>query len=264
MAILMTPLRTAALKLAAKGLRLFPCVERTKEPLINDNLKRATTDPNIVAGWWSSRRLNIGIATGAESGVWVLDIDGDEGEQTLRALEAEHGGLPPTVEVITGAGRHLYWRWPSGTEIRNTQCRDDLPGLDVRGNGGYVLAPPSVHPSGRIYAWSVDSGDAFEDAPNWLIELVTRGSTDAANAPATPPEAWRSFLGETIEGSHRHGAIAKLSGLLLRRFIDPLVTLDLVRLFNAARCAPPLDDDEVVGIVTEICAREMRRREASR
>jgi hypothetical protein len=253
-------LRTAALKLAERGLRVFPCVERGKEPLIHDNLKRATTDPNVIKGWWSSRPYNIGIATGDGSGIWVLDVDGDEGEETLRHLESELGILPPGVEVVTGAGRHLYFRWPTGIEIRNTQCRLDLPGLDVRGNGGYVLAPPSVHPSGRTYCWSVDSADAFNDAPDWLIERVI-GKDDAVGVvQVTPPEVWRTFVGETVEGSHRGAAIARLSGLLLRRYIDPLVALDLIRLFNAARCVPPLGDDEVVAVVTSICAREQQRR----
>jgi putative DNA primase/helicase len=254
-------LRAEALRLAENGLRIFPCVERGKEPLITDNLKRATTDKNVINGWWSSRRFNIGIATGAGSGIWVLDIDGDEGEETLRQLESKHGNLPVTVEVITGAGRHLYFRWPTGTEIRNTQCRLDLPGLDVRGEGGYVLGPPSRHPSGRTYTWSVDSADAFEDAPDWLIDLVTRGGTDNADVQPTPPEAWRSFIGQPVDGSRRGAAVARLSGLLLRRYLDPVVALDLTRLFNAARCDPPLDDVEVVGIVTAICSREQQRRE---
>lgn len=139
----MSPLGTAALKLVAKEKRVFPCIERGKEPAIANNLKRATTDPNIIAGWWRSRDFNIGLATGEGSGVWVLDIDGEEGETTLKRLESEHGGLPPTVEAITGKGRHIYFRWPQGLEIRNFQHRDDVPGIDVRGNGGYVLAPPT-------------------------------------------------------------------------------------------------------------------------
>jgi len=260
----MTPLGIAALKLASKGLRVFPCVERRKQPLINDNIVRATTDPNIISGWWASRSLNIAIATGAGSGIWVLDIDGDEGEQTLRNLETEYGSLPPTVEAITGAGRHLYWRWPSSIEIRNTQCRDDLPGLDVRGEGGYVLAPPSRHPSGRTYVWSVDSASDFEDAPDWLIGLVTGKSVNPGVSIAlTSQEAWRTFICAVVEGSRRSSALARLSGLLLRRYIDPLVALELVQLFNTQRCVPPLDADEVVAIVADICRREMQRREAS-
>jgi hypothetical protein len=97
----MTPLGTAALTLAGKGFRVFPCVERGKEPAIHDNLKRATTDANTISGWWRSRNFNIGLATGAESGVWVADIDGDQGRETLATLEEQHGALPPTVEAIT-------------------------------------------------------------------------------------------------------------------------------------------------------------------
>jgi hypothetical protein len=146
----MAPLGHAALKLAEKGMRVFPCAERSKEPAIRDNLRRATTDPNTIAGWWRSRDFNIGLATGAESGVWVLDIDGEEGESQLKMLEAKHGALPQTVEAITGKGRHLYFRWPSRSVIRNKQNNPVMPGIDVRGDGGYVLGPPSVHPSGAL------------------------------------------------------------------------------------------------------------------
>jgi hypothetical protein len=259
----MSPLGTAALALAAKGMRVFPCLERQKEPAISDNLTRAAADASVITGWWQSRAFNIGIATGVGSGIWVLDVDGAEGEATLRRLEAEHGALPATVEAITGKGRHLYWRWPAGIEIRNAQLREDVPGLDWRGNGGYVLAPPSVHPSGRRYAWSVDSASEFADAPNWLIDLTNKrshvDSTPAADT--TPPEAWRTFVNETHEGSRRGGAVARLSGLLLRRFIDPLVALDLVRMFKTLHCVPPLDDAEVIRITTDIANREKQRRE---
>src|SRR5262249_37782818 len=144
----MTPLGEHALQLAAKGMRVFPCIERGKEPAIADNLRRATPDQNVARGWGRWRDFNSGVATGAASGVWVLDIDGGDGEALLRELEAKHGALPPTIEVITGKGRHLYFRWPSGCEIRNKQDNPVMPSIDVRGEGGYVLAPCSVHPSG--------------------------------------------------------------------------------------------------------------------
>ena len=146
----MTPLGLAALKLAARGLRVFP-VRADKKPAIADNLRLAAVDDIIIGRWWSATDWNIGIACGSASGIWVLDVDGEEGEHTLRRLEAQHGALPPTVESITGGGRHLFWRWPTGVEIRNSQVRADIPGLDIRGDGGYVLAPPSIHPSGRRY-----------------------------------------------------------------------------------------------------------------
>jgi hypothetical protein len=156
--------------------------------MLHDNLKRATTDVNWIAGWWATRNYNIGIATGEGSGVWVLDIDGDEGEATLRELEARRGAIPPTVEAITGKGRHLYWRWPTARVIRNKQVNHHMPGLDVRGNGGYVLAPPSIHSSGRVYSWSVDRSDSFEDAPEWLLDLIAKDG-DREHV-ATSPNNW--------------------------------------------------------------------------
>jgi hypothetical protein len=247
-------LRDAALALANRGMRVFPCIERAKEPAIANNLERATTDLKWVAGWWDKRNYNIGIATGSGSGVWVLDIDGDEGEATLRGLEAQHGALPPTVEAITGNGRHLYWRWPQGREIRNRQERGAIPGIHVRGDGGYVIAPPSIHPSGRSYAWSVDSSDCFENAPEWLIDLVAKDSV--APHVAASPEQWLSFLDTAVDGSRRSAAIARLYGLLVHKHVDYVVAFGIVRAFNDSRCQPPLDFVEIEKIATEILLRE--------
>lgn len=259
----MTTLAKAALALAGKGMRVFPCVERGKDPLIKNNLKRATTDPNIIAGWWRKYDFKIGIATGRGCGIWVLDIDGAEGEATLRKLETEHGALPSTVEVITGDGRHLYFGWPAGFTVRNSQCREDLPGLEWRGDGGYVLAPPSIHPSGRAYSWSVDSADTFAYAPDWLIALVTSKARNGAPVAAATPESWRSFVDEDVDGSRRGAAIARLYGLLVRRYIDPVVALGIVRNHNKLHCQPPLDDAEVVRIANDIANREAEHRRSA-
>jgi hypothetical protein len=262
----MTIYLDAALVLASRGFHIFPCRPRSKQPLINDNLNRATTDPNIIRGWWAKGSYNIAIATGAKSDLWVLDVDDEIGKQTLRALQTTHGKLPETATVITGKGRHLYFRWPVDVEIRNSQHRADLPNLDVRGDGGYVIAPPSFHPSGAIYRWADVNAD-FVPAPAWLVGIVTKAGVCAgANAPgahtqATPPDAWCSFLGEHVAGSRRGGAVARLSGMLLRKYLDPMVVLDLARLFNGSRCDPPLPDDELISIVGNVCEREHLRRE---
>jgi hypothetical protein len=237
----MTPIGAAALALAGKGMRVFPCNERGKEPALSGGFNRATTDLNVISGWWRARNFNIGVATGEGSGLWVLDVDGEEGEATLRDLEAEHGALPPTVEAITGKGRHLYFRWPTGSEIRSKQDNPVLPEIDVRGDGGYVLAPPSLHPSGRCYAWSVDTSDEFADAPDWLIVLVTSKvhPAEASFATINNTNTWRSFISEPVEGSHRRHAVARFYGRLVRRFVDPIVALDIARMFNALRRKPP-------------------------
>jgi hypothetical protein len=159
-----------ALMLAERGLAVFPLKQRDKVPATRHGFKNATTDrATIQAHWEDWPEQNIGIATGELSGVFVLDVDGEDGEYSLAKLCQKHGPLPATVEAITGKGRHLYFRWADG--LGSTAKRLG-PGLDTRGNGGYVVAPPSLHPNGRAYRWSVDSSDEFADAPDWLLELL--------------------------------------------------------------------------------------------
>ena len=141
-------LRTA-LALAARGMAVFPCRERAKQPATEHGLKDATTDPEIIKQWWQQEpQFNLAIATGAASGIFVVDIDGLDAEAELRRLETEHGELPATVEVVTPRpGRHLYFRMP-GAPLRNSASKI-APGIDVRAAGGFVVCPPSIHPSGR-------------------------------------------------------------------------------------------------------------------
>jgi Bifunctional DNA primase/polymerase, N-terminal len=255
---------------APRALRVFPCWPRRKEPAIRDNFRLAAVDETIIRRLWGEQGIyNVAIATGRASGLWVLDIDVDHGgKATLRELEARHGALPATVEVITGAARHLYWRWPDGADIRNTQHRDDLPGVDWRGEGGYVLAPPSIHPSGRAYAWSVDSASEFAPAPQWLIDVVTaRGRRPGNGAMVAPtlPASWQAIMEGEHEGSRRAGTVAKLFGHLVRQTprtgIDPVAALSLAQIFDRARNSPPLGHDEVVRICRDIAEREAERRD---
>ena len=144
-----------AMALAQKGMAVFPCRPQDKRPATANGLKDATTDLDIIRQWWRQEpQFNLAIATGAISGIFVVDVDGLDAEVELRRLEAEHGGLPSTVEAITARGRHVYFRSPE-IPVRNSASKI-APGIDVRGDGGYVLAPPSIHPSGRRYEWSVD------------------------------------------------------------------------------------------------------------
>ncbi len=266
----MSALSTAALALARKGFAVFPLRPGTKEPYSDDKFFRtvggykcASRDPALIEFWWSRQpTANIGLATGSISGIWVLDLDCNEDEAWLREQESEHGEtIPATVEVITAKGRHIYFRYPPGVDIRNAQDRDDMP--DVRGNGGYVLVPPSVHPSGRAYCWSVDSADSFADAPEWLVELVTKRHT-GGEPIAHSPEYWCGFVDREHDGSHRSKAVAQLFGYLVRRYVDPIMALALARLVDEQRHKPPLGGAEVDRICNDIADREVDRREAKR
>jgi hypothetical protein len=228
-----------------------------KEPACEHGCKDATTDPEIIRKWWHREpQCNVAIATGSVSNVFALDVDNVDAECELRRLETKHGGLPATVEVITARGRHVYFQTPE-TPVRNSAGKV-APGIDVRGDGGYVLAPPSVHPSGKRYEWSVDCASAFATAPDWLLAKITGASGNGA-APTAPSE-WRALIARGVAEGSRDNTVAKVSGHLLRRYIDPHVVLTLLQSWNTTHCTPPLPAEDVERIVNSIAGKELQRR----
>jgi hypothetical protein len=185
-----------ALALAECGFHVFPCRPRDKRPATANGLKDATTDPDTIQAWWQQEPdSNVAIATGAASGIFVVDIDGLDAEAALRRLEVEHGSLPATVEAITARGRHVYFKWPQ-EPVRNSAGKI-AEHIDIRGDGGYVLCPPSIHPSGRRYCWSVDCSDHIAEAPGWLL---ARQKGTPATTPTLSPE-WRALIEGVSEGA---------------------------------------------------------------
>ena len=177
-----------ALNYAKRGLYVFPCRVKDKRPATANGVKDATIDPDVIQRWWREQpEFNIAVATGALSGIFVTDIDGLDAEAELRKLEAQYGPIPPTVELITARGRHLFFQYPE-QPVRNSAGKL-APGIDVRGDGGYVLAPPSKHPSGRRYCWSVDSGNAFAPAPEWLLARLAAPAATTATRHVQPSGA---------------------------------------------------------------------------
>lgn len=182
-------LALAAESYAAQGWRVFPLRPRDKIPPAGFHWRdEATCDRLKVEGWWRREpNRNIGVAPGGDSGFWVLDLDGDEAEAALGALAAQHGALPQTVEQSTGKGRHLLFAWPEGRSVRNSAGKIG-PKIDVRGEGGYIVAAPSIHPSGRRYAWRAGHGPeemGLAAAPGWLLDLAA--PIEAAPAPVARP-----------------------------------------------------------------------------
>jgi hypothetical protein len=177
----------AALDYAARGLPVFPCVPRDKIPATKRGFHDATTNPGTIRRWWRATDCyNIGVRTGAGSGVWILDVDGNDGAASLYALEAEHGALPATPEVITARGRHLWFKYTVPISCSTGRIG---PGIDVRADGGCIMAPPSIHPTGQVYAWWTDSFD-LASAPNWLLELTRKkppSISERALAHIRPP-----------------------------------------------------------------------------
>jgi Bifunctional DNA primase/polymerase, N-terminal len=184
----MSDLLAAALDYAARGLPVFPCTPRGKTPAVGRGFHAATTNPATIRRLWTDPDRNIGIPTGASSRLWILDIDGEEGEASLRDLEARHGAIPKTRIVITSRGRHAWFAY-AGT-IPSSVGKIG-PGLDVRADGGYAIAPPSVHSSGHCYAFRGDPWQELAAAPQWLIDAARARPectiTERAVAMIRPP-----------------------------------------------------------------------------
>jgi hypothetical protein len=213
---------SAALKLADRGLAIFPCRPHDKRPATKHGVKDASIDPDVIKRWWRQEpSFNVGVATGTTSGIMVVDVDNIDAEAELKKLEQRNGALPATVEVITARGRHLYFKWPE-RDIRNSAGKV-ARGVDVRGRGGYVLAPPSLHPSGKRYCWSVDSASAFATAPEWLIDMIT--APIAAAAPLAP--AWQDLIRDGAPKGCRNDSMARVVGHLLQRHVDPVIALEI-------------------------------------
>lgn len=238
------------------------CKSPAKHPITRRGVHDATTNKAQIRAWWSRWPwANIGLATGAESGFFVLDVDGDIGSDSLQDLEAEHGRLPDTIESVTGSGgRHILFHYPD-FQVRNS-ASTIAPGLDIRGDGGYIVAPRSLHVSGRRYEWEASSRpDEVElaPAPPWLLDLLRKQSR--SEGQAVPASEWRELAKGVAEGG-RNNAIARISGHLLAKRVNPSLVLQLLIAWNAMFNSPPLTSEEVASTVNSIAGAEWRRRQA--
>jgi hypothetical protein len=161
------------------------CASPGKHPRVATGLKAATTDDPQIHEWWQRwPRANVAIRTGALSDLVVVDIDPDHGgEASLQRLVSEQGALPEGRTVRTGSGgRHLYFHHP-GDIVRNDAGRRLGPGLDVRGDGGYIIAPPSRHARGGSYRVE-QHGGVVPEVPDWMLSLLNPPAPTRPSFPA--------------------------------------------------------------------------------
>lgn len=133
-----------------------------------------------------------------------------------------------------------------------------LPGIDLRADGGYIVAPPSIHPSGSRYECLIKESPA--EAPEWLLTLITTENTGTGMAS---PNKWRELAFKDVAEGERNSSLTALAGYLLRRYVDPYLTLELMLLWNQAQCVPPLPVEEVQRTVDSVAKLEARRRGVS-
>jgi len=215
------------------GWHVFPCKERGKTPLTKNGYKAATTDHSQIQTWWENRpTANIGIATGEISRFVVLDIDAkNNGEETLK----EFGPLPDTPVVFTGNGRHVWFTYPDH-HVPSSAGKIGA-GLDIRGDGGYVIAPPSIHKNGKMYAWDIvhhPDKMALAPMPDWLVDKIQAPPAPHVEDPDAP----------ILDGS-RNATLFRL-GCAMRKYggTETAIAAALM-IVNIQRCKPPLPLAEV-------------------
>lgn len=247
----MTALADSAISYAqTEGLYVFPLQERGKVPLVAHGLDDATLDAMTIETWWERwPNANIAIRTGD-----LVVVDEDR-PAALTELAAKHGETIPVTRIArTGKGRHYYFTQPSDGRIRNTTGKL-APGIDTRGDGGYVVAPPSVHPDGGVYAWESTAPPA--PFPPWMAALLT----EPKPKPVTPflgrstPYAQRALEAEhhsvatAAEGSRNHALNAAAFSLAQLVAGGELDEQDMRSSLEAAARACGLPDKEALATI---------------
>jgi putative DNA primase/helicase len=239
----------AALNCARRGIPVFPVDRETKKPLGTEHgYLDATTDIKKIENWWKkSPHANLGMPTGNKTGVVVIDIDVDakkNGEFAWKSLLEENGGVPGTVEIQSGGGgRHLYFKYPANGHIHCSAGKLG-EGIDVKGDGGSIILPPSKHASGRLYIRVSNGAKEPIELPEWLYKkLVENKDKQRDPAPA---------VGDFIPEGKRNETLLSLAGTMRHRGMGEDAILAALTEENKTKCSPPLPEDEVRSIVKSV------------
>lgn len=237
----------AALKYAKMGWAVFPCSPETKKPLTPHGCKDAKKDLGAIRAWWQRYpNASVAVATGSMSNLIMIDedldeIEGKDGPHNMMLWERDNGDLPDTVVVITGrGGRHRYFKYYKD-DIRNRA--GIIKDVDVRGEGGYAILPPSHHPNGTIYEWesSPDEVEIAEVDENVLKFLAT--------GKEIKEKGQKLKLDNVIQSGQRNTTMHKLACSLQAQGLEDNAIMAAVQQENENRCNPPLSEDEVTTIV---------------
>ena len=246
----MSPQHIAALRHVALGHCVFPC--QGKLPRTPRGFLNASREIGQVTAWWERwPDANIGLVTGSAAGLVVLDVDGEAGREALRGR-----AIPVTQVVETARGWHYYFAYPD----RAVRSRVGvLEHVDIRADGGYVIAAGSFHESGARYRYTSGLGPSdvpLAACPDWLLQVA-----GGSRAPRSA-EMWASLIRDGVAEGSRNASAASLAGHLFRHFVDGPVVVELMRAWNTASCRPPLDDDELLRTIDSVAGAELRRRRA--
>lgn len=240
----------AAITYINQGFAVFPLARRSKKPLTAHGVKDASKDPAVVKGWWQQwPDANIGIATGQISGgLCVIDMDVDEnkgidGYKSLRDWQTEHGPIAPSWLCETGrGGKHYYFiaDEPVGNRV------GIIPAVDIRGDGGYVVAPPSVHPNGTPYKWDVNCCPELME-----LHFIDNNIRFLLNTGVTKTQL-RYLAPEIIPEGERNHTLFRLACSLQAKGLSDQAIFAAVSAENIGKCNPPLSNRELQAIIRSV------------
>jgi putative DNA primase/helicase len=225
------------------GFLVLPVARAGKNPLIKDWPDLATHDHQQLRDWWLQwPDANIGIATGSRAGLIAVDVDGPEGLASLGELERQIPELRRTLTSRTGSGGiHLLYRTPQGMQFGNSTKRL-APGIDIRAERGQIVAPPSLHSSGRLYEWVNDLPIA--PIPNCLIGLL---SGERSSSPSVAMRA-EGGLGSLMQKGSRNNGLIQLVGFLRQKGVNADEITRIAHITNN-EAEEPLDPDEIESVL---------------
>lgn len=237
----MDSMKEWAIKYAQMGFAVFPLIPREKKPATKTGCKAATTNLQQIEDWWNKQPdYNIGIATGSVSGGLVvidLDVDDDkgiDGYESLMEWQRENGEFPDTWWSITGRGGYHLLFLDQGGNKNKVGLYD---GIDIRGEGGYIVAPPSIHPNGHRYEWEQGPGDFNIAQADSLVKKFLLGIENS--------ERQGFKVAETIPKGERTWSMVRLIGCLKAKGLCDKAIRAAVNIENEEKCIPPLNDQEL-------------------
>lgn len=261
-------MKESALSYAARDWVVFPvhnaaagkcscgnaeCNDVGKHPRTGHGFKDATTDPKTINDWWERwPKANIGIPTGSPTGLMVVDVDADKGGLDTWRDWLDINGVVNTKSSVTGGGGNHYLFLTDGQFFSNS-VRKLGQGIDIRGDGGYFVAPPSLHGSGELYEWE-GHDETISPVPYWLVEKYRQANIPTTDT-RTPNGCLPGYLIGVIPEGCRDDTLTKVTGYLHAKIADKRLVRLLVHQTNQLRCRPSLDESQVDKILDSILAR---------